>query len=308
MSMSDINLEGFDFTNLGLEDINFEALNMNDSGLTQVDCEDGSSWYFQSPYGFEDFPLDIGSTFRLGGHSKEPFASFNLAQHIGDNPADVNKNRQQVADYLGVDSSRITCANQIHGLRAVKVDASNMGAGAFDAVSAIPDCDAIYTNIPNIPLLLFTADCVPVAIYDKVNKAVAVVHAGWKGAIGRLPSITLKAMTKDFGTRPKDCYCFLGPSIGPESFEVGVDLAQRFQEAGPQIDNLVTMIQRPGADKATPHINLWAFIKNDLMDCGVPEGQITIGGIDSLTDNYCFSYRREHGKTGRMALFTMIRP
>lgn len=281
-----------------------------DITVVNVNTKD-HAWSFEMPNWANQFPLVMGDTYRHGGVSKQPCESLNLATHIGDSLQDVLDNRSIVANHLGVSPKRITCGNQVHGLNAVRITEDLIGAGAMNAESAIPDCDAVYTDIPNVPLFLFTADCVPVGIYDSVHHVVATVHAGWRGAIGHLPVITIEAMQRDFGTRFEDCYVYLGPSIGPESFEVNQELANTFTDEWKKItdansDELVRYIVRDGASKATPHVDLWRFIEEDLLQRGVPKGQICIGGTDSMTDENCFSYRREHGKTGRMALFGML--
>ena len=268
-------------------------------------------WSFEMPNWANQFSLVMGDTYRHGGVSKTPYESLNLATHIGDSLQDVLENRSIVANHLGVTSDRITCGNQVHGLKAVRITEELIGAGTLSPDTAIPDCDAVYTDIPNVPLFLFTADCVPVGIYDPVHHVVATVHAGWRGAIGHLPVITIEAMQRDFGTRFEDCYVYLGPSIGPKSFEVNQELADTFTDEWKKItdttsDELVRYIVREGALQATPHVDLWRFIEEDLLQRGVPKAQICISGTDSMTDENCFSYRREHGKTGRMALFGML--
>lgn len=268
-------------------------------------------WSFEMPNWANQFSLVMGDTYRHGGVSKTPYESLNLATHIGDSLQDVLENRSIVANHLGVTSDRITCGNQVHGLKAVRITEELIGAGALSPDTAIPDCDAVYTDIPNVPLFLFTADCVPVGIYDPVHHVVATVHAGWRGAIGHLPVITIEEMQRDFGTRFEDCYVYLGPSIGPKSFEVNQELADTFTDEWKKItdttgDELVRYIVREGALQATPHVDLWHFIEEDLLQRGVPKAQICISGTDSMTDENCFSYRREHGKTGRMALFGML--
>ena len=135
-------------------------------------------WSFEMPNWANQFPLIMGDTYRHGGVSKKPCESLNLATHIGDSLQDVLDNRSIVANHLGVSPKRITCGNQVHGLNAVRITEDLIGAGAMNAESAIPDCDAVYTDIPNVPLFLFTADCVPVGIYDPVHHVVATVHAG----------------------------------------------------------------------------------------------------------------------------------
>lgn len=281
-------------------------------GITVVNVNTNDRrWSFEMPNWANQFSLVMGDTYRHGGVSKTPCESLNLAAHIGDSLQDVLENRSIVANHLGVTSDRITCGNQVHGLKAVRITEELIGAGALSPDTAIPDCDAVYTDIPNVPLFLFTADCVPVGIYDPVHHVVATVHAGWRGAIGHLPVITIEAMKRDFGTRFEDCYVYLGPSIGPKSFEVNQELADTFTDEWKKItdttsDELVRYIVREGALQATPHVDLWRFIEEDLLQRGVPKGQICISGTDSMTDENCFSYRREHGKTGRMALFGML--
>ena len=281
-------------------------------GITVVNVNTNDRrWSFEMPNWANQFSLVMGDTYRHGGVSKTPCESLNLATHIGDSLQDVLENRSIVANHLGVTSDRITCGNQVHGLKAVRITEELIGAGALSPDTAIPDCDAVYTDIPNVPLFLFTADCVPVGIYDPVHHVVATVHAGWRGAIGHLPVITIEAMKRDFGTRFEDCYVYLGPSIGPKSFEVNQEIADTFTDEWKKItdttsDELVRYIVREGALQATPHVDLWRFIEEDLLQRGVPKAQICISGTDSMTDENCFSYRREHGKTGRMALFGML--
>lgn len=281
-------------------------------GITVVNVNTNDRrWSFEMPNWANQFSLVMGDTYRHGGVSKTPCESLNLATHIGDSLQDVLENRSIVANHLGVTSDRITCGNQVHGLKAVRITEELIGTGALSPDTAIPDCDAVYTDIPNVPLFLFTADCVPVGIYDPVHHVVATVHAGWRGAIGHLPVITIEAMQRDFGTRFEDCYVYLGPSIGPKSFEVNQELADTFTDEWKKItdttsDELVRYIVREGALQATPHVDLWRFIEEDLLQRGVPKAQICISGTDSMTDENCFSYRREHGKTGRMALFGML--
>lgn len=281
-------------------------------GITVVNVNTNDRrWSFEMPNWANQFSLVMGDTYRHGGVSKTPCESLNLATHIGDSLQDVLENRSIVANHLGVTSDRITCGNQVHGLKAVRITEELIGSGALSPDTAIPDCDAVYTDIPNVPLFLFTADCVPVGIYDPVHHVVATVHAGWRGAIGHLPVITIEAMQRDFGTRFEDCYVYLGPSIGPKSFEVNQELADTFTDEWKKItdttsDELVRYIVREGALQATPHVDLWRFIEEDLLQRGVPKAQICISGTDSMTDENCFSYRREHGKTGRMALFGML--
>lgn len=266
------------------------------------------TWSYETPNWADRFPITIGDTYRHGGVSQEPYKSLNLAFHVGDEPKHVRENRAIIAEYLGVEPERISCGNQVHGLKAVEITEDLVGAGAFGEDTAIADCDAVFTKLPNVPLFLFTADCVAVGIYDAKHHAIATVHAGWRGAIGHLPVLTIEAMKEAYGTEFKDCYIYLGPSIGPESFEVDVELGKRFEIAwrGMTDRSVADIVNYPGDKLDKAYINLWNFIAEGLMMNGVPKDNIAIGGTDTVTDKDCYSYRRESGKTGRMALFGML--
>ena len=266
------------------------------------------TWSYETPNWADRFSITIGDTYRHGGVSQEPYESLNLAFHVGDEPKYVRENRAIIAEYLGVEPKRISCGNQVHGLKAVEITEALVGAGAFGEDTAIADCDAVFTKLPNVPLFLFTADCVAVGIYDAKHHAIATVHAGWRGAIGHLPVLTIEAMKEAYGTEFKDCYIYLGPSIGPESFEVDVELGKRFESAwrGMTDRSVADVVNYPGDKLDKAYINLWNFIAEGLMVNGVPKENIAIGGTDTVTDINCYSYRRESGKTGRMALFGIL--
>ena len=266
------------------------------------------TWSYETPNWADRFPITIGDTYRHGGVSQEPYESLNLAFHVGDEPKYVRENRAIIAEYLGVEPKRISCGNQVHGLKAVEITEALVGAGAFGEDTAIADGDAVFTKLPNVPLFLFTADCVAVGIYDAKNHAIATVHAGWRGAIGHLPVLTIEAMKEAYGTEFKDCYIYLGPSIGPDSFEVDVELGKRFELAwcGMTKRSVSDVVDYPGDKLDKAYINLWNFIAEGLMVNGVPKEHIAVGGTDSVTETDCYSYRRESGKTGRMALFGML--
>ena len=126
-------------------------------GITVVNVNTNDRrWSFEMPNWANQFSLVMGDTYRHGGVSKTPCESLNLATHIGDSLQDVLENRSIVANHLGVTSDRITCGNQVHGLKAVRITEELIGAGALSPDTAIPDCDAVYTDIPNVPLFLFT--------------------------------------------------------------------------------------------------------------------------------------------------------
>ena len=267
--------------------------------------------YEYSPL-LEQFPLTHGVTYRYGGISEGSFDSFNMGLHVGDAPEMVEENRKRLAQVLGVDSHRLTCGEQVHGVGVTRVTQELVGRGAFSWDDSIPDSDAIHTNLVNVPLLLLVADCVPVLIYDAVHHAVAVVHAGWRGAIAHIVERTMDSMHDAYGTLPSDCYLFIGPSIGADSFEVSEEIGEQFRQdmhtlGLSQVDQVVRYIQREGQKTATPHVDLKGYIASCVVQKGVPLEQVSVSSTDTMTTDGCYSYRRDQGRTGRMAMFAVLR-
>ncbi len=267
--------------------------------------------YEYSPL-LREFPLTHGVTCRYGGVSEGDFTSFNMGLHVGDDQSAVVENRKRLAQVLGVNPNHLTCGEQVHGVGVTRVTKELIGKGAFSWGDSIPDSDAIYTNLLNVPLLLLVADCVPVLVYDRVHHAVAVVHAGWRGAIAHIVERTLDSMHEAYGTTADACYLYIGPSIGGDSFEVSEEIAQQFRQdleglgLSQEID-LVKYIQREGQTVATPHVDLKRYIAACLVQRGVPMEQISVSDTDTMTEDRCYSYRRDQGRTGRMAMFAVLR-
>ena len=258
------------------------------------------------------FPLTHGVTYRYGGVSKDSFDSFNMGLHVGDDPEAVAENRKRLAQVLGVDPHHLTCGEQVHGIGVTRVTQELVGRGVFSWDDSIPDSDAIHTNLVNVPLLLLVADCVPVLIYDAVHHAVAVVHAGWRGAIAHIVERTIDSMHDAYGTLPSDCYLFIGPSIGADSFEVSEEIAEQFRQdmhtlGLSQVDQVLRYIQRDGQITATPHVDLKGYIAACVVQKGVPVEQVSVSSTDTMTTDGCYSYRRDQGCTGRMAMFAVLR-
>ena len=267
--------------------------------------------YEYSPL-LEHFPLTHGVTYRYGGVSEGPFDSFNMGLHVGDTPEAVVENRKRLAQVLGVDPNHLTCGEQVHGVGVTRVTEELVGRGAFSWDDSILDSDAIHTNLVDVPLLLLVADCVPVLIYDAVHHAVAVVHAGWRGAIAHIVERTMDSMHDAYGTLPSDCYLFIGPSIGADSFEVSEEIAEQFRQdmralGLSQVDQVVRYIQRDGQITATPHVDLKGYIAACVVQKGVPLEQVSVSSTDTMTTDGCYSYRRNQGRTGRMAMFAVLR-
>ena len=162
--------------------------------------------------------------------------------------------------------------------------------------------DVFMTTLPGVAIGVRTADCVPVLLYDPVKQVVAVAHAGWKGTVLHVTEKTVKVMTVKYGSNAADIRAVIGPSIGPDSFQVGEDVAEYFKNAGFPMDEIWSF---QGKGDGTPmsgghHIDLWKANQWLLQQAGVKPENIQVCGIDTFTDPSFFSARREGLQCGRI--------
>ncbi|WP_418627109.1 peptidoglycan editing factor PgeF [Anaerosinus sp.] len=238
---------------------------------------------------------------RFHGVSKAEFSSLNLALHNGDNSKDVWQNREAFCLGLGIDAKKIVTAQQVHGTNVLCVDESYLGRGAFDYEEAIENTDGLITNVPDLPLMMFFADCVPILIFDPIKKAIGICHAGWKGTVHRIAQKTVQAMGSSFNSRPEDCLIGIGPSIGPCCFEVDEPVYTQFKQAFPSLTCKQT-------SKEKWKINLWEANRLQLKNIGVLDKNIICSNVcTKCNSDVFFSYRADEGKTGRIAAIIQLK-
>lgn len=161
--------------------------------------------------------------------------------------------------------------------------------------------DAFVTNVPALALGVRTADCVPVLIYDPVHRAVAAVHAGWKGTVKHIPHRAIEVMTARYGCDPSDMRAVIGPAIGPDSFQVGEEVVEQFRQAGFPMEEIWS---HRGPGDGSPmsgghHIDLFRANGWLLEKAGIQPSDISVCGLDTYTDLSFFSARREGPACGR---------
>ena len=256
---------------------------------------------------FSIFPEDVAvhaiST-RLGGVSRAPYDSLDLALHVGDAADNVLANRRTFTASLGLDAARIVTPNQVHGDVVARVTAADAGRGATSYEDSIRETDALITDEPELPLLLCFADCTPIVFLDPEHRACGIAHGGWKGTVASIAEKTLRRMGEAFGTKPEDVLVGIGPSIGPCCFEVGAEVADRFRAAFPYADDYLVTEQ-----DGHPHVNLWEANRQQMLRMGVPEEQIEVAGeCTCCRHKWYYSYRADGGKTGRIAAMIALKP
>lgn len=234
---------------------------------------------------------------RLGGVSQSVYSSLNLSRSTGDAPEPVRENRRRMFESLGLCMENSLTSWLVHSNKVRVVGKSDLGQ---DDVHA----DAMVTDTRGLALTLRFADCVPILFHDAVREAIGIAHAGWMGiVVGVLPA-TVKAMCDAFGSDPRDIRACVGPSIGPEQFEVGEDVAARIQAAVPE--NIVIPPRGDALDRAKPHVDLWSSAQAQLHAAGVR--QVEIAGLCTASNTVeWFSHRAEKGRTGRFGAVIVLK-
>lgn len=228
-----------------------------------------------------DFNVRRAITTRAGGVSTAPFDSFNLGDHVGDDPAAVAANRARLARDLGVAADRVVWMEQLHTRTVTVVDGP--------VAEPVPATDGIVTNRRDLVLAVLTADCVPVLLSDDEAGVVAAVHAGRVGArVGIVPE-ALRVMI-ELGARPERIGAFLGPAASGERYEVPAAMQADVEQHLPGSACRTTA--------GTPGLDLRAGIRRQLLAAGV--AAVAVDPRCTIGDTTLFSHRRG-APTGRLA-------
>ena len=223
---------------------------------------------------------------RLGGVSEGCWASLNMSCSTGDAADAVYENRRRALDALGLRPERTCTTWMVHGSRVRVVYPDDWRTPAANEMRA----DALVTQARGVALTLRFADCLPVMFYDPHRSVIGLAHAGWRGLVAGILLETVRAMQHIFGSRPQDVIAAIGPSIGPQRFEVGADVAAQIQHA------VGASVVRAEADRL--YVDLWRAAQAQLAALGV--GYIEFAGICTASNTReWFSHRAERGQTGR---------
>lgn len=237
---------------------------------------------------------------RPGGFSSPPFHSLNLAFHVSDNAELVAANREILATELNIPLSNFVTAQQVHEANIAIVTEAMRGTGSTDFATALPATDSLITNIPNVCLMVLTADCVPLILFDPNKKVIGVVHAGWKGTVQLIAQKTVTVMQKQFGCSPVDIIAGIGPSIGSCCYEVGAEVIREIERNLP--NRIEYILNKKG------FFNLREANKNQLVQLGISEKNIEVAGICTRCHSDIFYSARKNGiNTGRYGTGIMLR-
>jgi len=205
---------------------------------------------------------------------------FNMSYFVGDSEQNVKMNRKHFLDELGITIEQLAIPKQVHSDVVIKIDKP----GEYES------CDALITNKQNIFLTVIVADCVPIFIYDPNTKSIAAVHAGWRGSISKVVEKTIRLMETSFKVKVNDLIAFIGPSAGVCCYEVGKEVAEKFE----------SKYLTKKLDKRI-FLDLKLFNKDLLIKCGVNENNIETCNLCTICNPTIFhSYRRDGKHSGRM--------
>lgn len=246
-----------------------------------------------------------GFTTRLGGVSEGEFSTMNLSFTRGDKKEAVEENYRRLAEALFLEYGSFVCSNQTHTTNVIRVGKEDVQeCGVFLAAEGkerkqkYQNVDGMITNDPDVTLITYFADCVPLYFVDPVHHAIGLSHSGWRGTACRMGQVTLEEMKREFSTDPKDVICAIGPSICQNCYEISEDVAEVFQKEfnGREEEILVNK----GDGKYL--LNLWRANEIVLTDAGVAPFHLTVTEVCTCCHPcLLFSHRASRGKRGNLA-------
>ncbi len=247
---------------------------------------------------------------RRGGFSAAPYAGLNLSYTTGDDPATVRRNRAIVVAALGMP---LVGARPVHGASVVVIERALAGEDAAEGDGApwqerlqrrlrLIEADAMLTDVPDMALCWAFGDCAPILLFDPEHRALALVHAGWRGTAQAIVPRAIAAMCQRYGTRTKTLLAGLGPAIGACCYEVSDAVRAAFAR-NPLARKSAVFAERPSADGGSGHyLDITASNRRQLLMAGVLPAHLQESGYcTGCRPDLFYSNRREPKPSGRFA-------
>ena len=237
-----------------------------------------------------------GFSTRLGGVSQGMWESLNLGVSRGDDPDHVRENYRRFLAVIGAKGDAIAACNQVHGAVVRNVTSADRRTDPYEKLDW--DADGLMTDIPGLTLAVFTADCIPVLLYDPKRRVIAALHAGWRGTAAGIVTVAVGQMASVYGTDPADILAAVGPGIGPDCFETHEDVPNAMTAA------LSTAVLRHIKIKENGKfaVDLKAINAMRLEQAGLDPAHIAVSSIcTSCDENRFWSHRKQGNNRGSMA-------
>ena len=218
----------------------------------------------------------------------------NMSLYYGDTK-DALTNRNNFLSRLGIDYHSLVCAKQVHASNVMRVSEPDKGRGSVSYEDSIFDTDGLITDKKNLPLAIFTADCLSVFLYDPKTPAFGLLHAGWRSSKENIVGKAIKLMQKEFNTQPESIYAAFGPAIRSCCYQVGSDFDSLFDR------NLIKRGE-------SYYFDLVGFNKMSLLHSGLKERNIFDPQLcTSCRNSHFFSFRKEGKNCGRLMSVMVLR-
>lgn len=232
---------------------------------------------------------------RVGGVSVGKYASLNLSLQSGDTIENVLENRSRIAAHFKIKPDNLVLPLQEH--------TNNVVAIKGEKKPDLSATDGLITNSPNICIGVLAADCVPILLFDPVQKVVGALHAGWKGTVQNIVGVAVEKMISRFKCLPESILAGIGPSISQKNYETGAEVIEKVAELVGNTKPYICNEQPTG--KAC--LDLWKLNRQLLVNVGVQAANIELAGVCTYDNeaNY-FSARRDGFHSGRFGSFIMI--
>lgn len=244
-----------------------------------------------------------GFSTRVGGVSEGYLSSLNLGFGRGEPDDHVIKNHKIISEAIGFDYRDIVTTNQTHTTNVRIVTEKDKGKGII-----IPrdysDVDGLITNVRNVPLITYYADCVPLYFLDPRKKVIGLSHSGWRGTVNKMGLVTVNLMREKFGSKSEDIIACIGPSICQDCYEVSEDVAEEFSSSFRGREEELMVNKGNGKYQ----LSLWKANQLVFQEAGICGANIAVTDICTCCNKeILFSHRGLKGKRGNLAAFLMLK-
>lgn len=245
-----------------------------------------------------------GFSTRLGGVSREHLSSMNLSFSRGDEEENVRENFHRIADAIGFREEDMIFSDQTHTTNVRKVTEEDRGKG-FVVARDYTDVDGLITDVQDMVLVTFYADCVPLYFVDPIKRAIGLSHSGWRGTAGKIGKVTVEAMVKEYGSDPADILAAIGPSICQNCYEVSEEVIEEFQKSFEE-KYWDQLYYAKTAGKF--QLNLWRANEIVMEESGILKEHIWVTDLCTCCNpDLLYSHRASKGRRGSLAAFLSLK-